>query len=205
MWEWKSLSRVWLFHWLYSPWNSLDTLQARILEWRALPFSRGSSQSRDQTQVSHIAGGFFINWATREPNGCESWTIKKAEHHRIDAFKLWCWRRFLRVPWRLQGDQTSQSQRKSTLNIHWKVWCWSSNTLALQRQRRVDSLEKTLMLGQIEGKRRGQQRMRWLDNITDSVDMSLSKLQEIVKDRKLGMLRFTGSQRVGHHLATEHS
>ena len=69
----------------------------------------------------------------------------------------------------------------------------------------MDSLEKTLMLGKIEGKRRGQQRMRWLDNITDSVDMSLSKLQETVKDRKLGMLRFTGSQRVGHHLATEHS
>ena len=70
----------------------------------------------------------------------------------------------------------------------------------------MDSLEKTLMLGKIEGKRRrGQQRMRWLDDITDSVDMSLSKLQEIVKDRKLGMLQFTGSQRVGHHLATEHS
>ena len=139
--------------------------------------------------------------------GCESWIIKEAERWGIDAIKLWCWRRFLRVTWRLQGDQTSQSQRKSTLNIHWKVWCWSwsSNTLALQRQR-VDSLEKTLMLGKIEGKRRrGQQRMRWLDDITDSVDMSLSKLQEIVKDRKLGMLQFTGSQRVGHHLATEHS
>ena len=62
--------------------------------------------------------------------GCESWIIKKAERRGIDAFKLWCWRRFLRVPWRLQGDQTSQSQRKSTLNIHLKDWCWSSNTVA---------------------------------------------------------------------------
>ena len=114
---------------------------------------------------------------------CASWTIKKAEHRRIDAFKLWCWRRLLRVPW----TPRSSNQPISTLNIHWKEWCWSwsSDTLATWCEE-PSSLEKTQMLGRIEGRRRrGQQRMRWLDGIIDSVDMSLSKLQKTVKNREI--------------------
>ena len=124
--------------------------------------------------------------------GGESWTIKKAECWKIDAFNLWCWRRLWESLGQ-QGDQTSQSLRKSTLNIHWKdwYWSWSSKTLSTwceeQTQwRKADSLEKTLMLGKIEGRRRRErQRMRWLDRINDSVDhMSFTKLWKMVKDRE---------------------
>ena len=115
--------------------------------------------------------------------GCESWTIKKAEHQRIDAFELWCWRRLLRVPW------TARRSNQSILKEISPVYSLEGLMLKLKLQyfdhlmRRVDSLEKTLMLGKTEGKRRGQQRMRWLDGIIDSMGMNRSIPWETVKDR----------------------
>ena len=115
---------------------------------------------------------------------CESWTVKKAERRRIDAFELWCWRRLLRVPWTLRRSNQSILRE---INPEYSL---KGLMLKLKLQnfghvmRRTNSSEKTLMLGKTEGRRRGRQRMRWLDGITDLMDMSLSNFWEIAKDRK---------------------
>ena len=132
--------------------------------------------------------------------GCESWTVKKAEGQRIYAFELWCWRRPLRIPW------TARRSNQSILKEISPGCSLERMMLKLKHQyfghlmRRVDSLEKTLMLGGIGGRmKRGLQRIRWLNVITDSMGVSLSKLRELVMDREAWSAQFMGLQRVRHN------
>ena len=136
--------------------------------------------------------------------GCESWTIKKAEHWRIDAFELWCWRRLLRVPWTARRSKQSIlkeiSPEYSLEGLMLKLKLWYFGHL----MQRTDSFEKTLMVGKIEDRmRKGQQRMRWLDDIANSMDMNLTKVLGLWWTGRPGMLQSMGSQRVEHNWATE--
>ena len=186
--------------WL-QPWN-----QKTFALWKeSYDKPRQHNKKQDITLLTkiHIVKGMFLPVAMYS---CESWTVKKAKHWRCDAFELWCWRRLLRVPW--TERRSNQSILKET-NPEYSLEGLMLN-LKLQYighlMQSAYSLEKILMLGKIEDERtRRQQRMRWLECITHSVDKSMSNLQEMVKDREAECAAAHGSQRAGHGLSTEQS
>ena len=205
-------------------------LQAGILEWVFMPFSRGSSQLRDLTCVSsvscigrwvlyhehHLLKSKDITLPTKVHivkamfffpvvmYGRESWTIKKAEHWRTDAFKLWCWRRLLRFPWKVRrSNQPTLKEINPECSLEGLMLKLKLQYLGCL-MRTVDSLEKTLMLGKIEGRRRrGWQRMRYLDGITDQWTWTWANSGRWWGTEKPGVLQSMVSGRVGHDLATE--